>query len=71
MFASGSQLPQAYQNAIKAMAKKDVRYKDDNPRMQGVRLLSTTDPEDVDSWSVIADPGDLRQSSGLLDPRQY
>ena len=42
MFASGSQLPQAYQNAIKAMAKKDVRYKDDNPRMQGVRLLSTT-----------------------------
>ena len=54
MFASGSQLPQAYQNAIKAMAKKDVRYKDANPRMQGVRLLSTTDPEDVDSWSVIA-----------------
>ena len=54
MFASGSQLPQAYQNAIKAMAKKDVRYKDDNPRMQGVRLLSTTNPEDVDSWSVIA-----------------
>lgn len=54
MFASGSQLPQAYQNAIKAMAKKDVRYKDANPRMQGVRLLSTTNPEDVDSWSVIA-----------------
>ena len=54
MFAGGSQLPQAYQNAIKAMAKKDVRYKDDNPRMQGVRLLETTDPEDVDSWKVIA-----------------
>ena len=54
MFENGSQLPQAYQNAIKAIAKKDVRYKDDNPRMQGVRLLETTDPEDVDSWKVIA-----------------
>ena len=56
MFASGSQLPQAYQNAIKAMAKKDVRYKDANPRMQGVRLLSTTDPEDC------------RRSPGPLSP---
>ena len=54
MFASGSQLPQAYKDAISAMAKKDVRYKDDNPRMEGVRLLSTTNPEDVDSWTVIA-----------------
>ena len=54
MFASGSQLPQAYKDAISAMAKKDVRYKDANPRMEGVRLLSTTNPEDVDSWTVIA-----------------
>ena len=54
MFENGSQLPQAYQNAIKAIAKKDVRYKDDNPRMEGVRLLETDDPENVDSWKVIA-----------------
>lgn len=54
MFENGSQLPQAYQNAIKAIAKKDVRYKDDNPRMQGARLLETDDPENVDSWKVIA-----------------
>lgn len=54
MFSSGSSLPAAYQEAIKAMAKKDVRYKDDNPRMQGVRILTTTNPEDVDSWTVIA-----------------
>ena len=54
MFEGGSQLPQAYQNAIKAIAKKDVRYKDDNPRMEGVRLLETDNPEDVDSWKVIA-----------------
>ncbi len=39
MFENGSQLPQDYQNAIKAIAKKNVRYKDDNPRMEGVRLL--------------------------------
>lgn len=54
MFENGSQLPQAYQNAIKAIAKKDVRYKDDNPRIEGVRLLETDDPENVDSWKVIA-----------------
>ena len=54
MFASGSSLPKPYQDAIKAVAKKDVRYNDPNPTMEGVRILSTTNPEDVDSWKVIA-----------------
>lgn len=70
MFASGSQLPQAYQNAIKAMAKKDVRYKDDNPRMQGVRPFHYKSRRRRQLVRY-RQPGDLRQSSGLLDPRQY
>ena len=54
MFENGSPLPKPYQDAIKEVAKKDVRYNDPNPTLKGARILTTTNPEDPKAWKVIA-----------------
>lgn len=53
-FHPASTFPPAMQEAIKAMAQKDTRYNDPNWGMEGVRVLSTTDPSDPNAWKVIA-----------------
>lgn len=53
-FHPASTFPPAMQEAIKAMAKKDTRYTDPDWGMEGVRILSTTDPSDPKAWKVIA-----------------
>ena len=47
-------LPAGMQEAMREIAKKDTRYNDPNWDMEGVRILSTTDPSDPDAWKVIA-----------------
>lgn len=47
-------LPAAMQEAMRDIAKRDTRYNDPNWDMEGVRILATDDPSDVDAWEVIA-----------------
>ena len=54
MFENNSKLPEAYKNAIREVAKKDVDFNDPNPTLKGARILTTTNPEDPSAWKVIA-----------------